>query len=162
MPEMLNGDTLPARNNGKHPGGRPTKRTPEIVERIAEAIADGLNDAFVCDLVGIDVQTLIDWRKIPQFSHAIKSAEAARLQIRLRRIESGGDGWQGTAWFVERKYPREWSRPELQVAMNVEHSGVIDHAVRMIPQAELLEMMRIAARVDAEIEGQIYLQDEAA
>ena len=135
----------------KHPGGRPTKRTPEIVERIAEAIADGLNDSFVCDLVGITRETLVQWRKNARFSYTIKSAEASRLQQRLRRIESGADGWQGTAWFVERKYPREWSRPELQVALNVEHSGSVDHQVRMLSEREILRIVERTALVDAQI-----------
>jgi hypothetical protein len=106
--------TLPARSNGKHPGGRPTKRTPTLVARIAEAISSGLSDEFVAALVGIDAPTLSEWRHDREFSEAIKSAEAARLQKRLARIEAGEPGWQGTAWFLERRYPREFSRPELQ------------------------------------------------
>jgi hypothetical protein len=64
--------------------------------------------------VGIDPPTLSEWRHDREFSEAIKAAEAARLQLRLARIEAGEAGWQGTAWFLERRYPREFSRPELQ------------------------------------------------
>jgi hypothetical protein len=34
---------------------------------------------------------------------------------RLKRIESGEPGWQGTAWAMERQYPKEFSRPEVQL-----------------------------------------------
>jgi len=34
---------------------------------------------------------------------------------RLKRIESGALGWQGTAWAMERLYPKEFSRPEVQL-----------------------------------------------
>jgi hypothetical protein len=152
MPDPSTNGTLPAQSNGsrpKHPGGRPTKRTPEITAQIAEAIADGLNDTFVCDLVGITPETLIQWRKNKEFSYAIKSAEAARLQIRLRRIESGDDGWQGTAWFVERKYPRDWSRPELQ--MTVEHTGSLDHAITLVAETELRRMTEIRREIEMEV-----------
>jgi hypothetical protein len=135
----------------KHPGGRPTKRTPEITAQIAQAIADGLNDTFVCDLVGITCETLGQWRKNREFSLAIKTAEAARLQKRLQRIESGQEGWQGTAWFVERKYPRDWARPELQVAMNVEHTGAIDHAIALVAETELRRMTEIRREIEMEV-----------
>jgi len=29
----------------------------------------------------------------------------------------GVDGWQGTAWLVERLYPHRFSRPELQISL---------------------------------------------
>jgi hypothetical protein len=35
----------------------------------------------------------------------------------LSRIESGVDGWQGTAWLLERLYPSRFSRPEVQISL---------------------------------------------
>jgi hypothetical protein len=49
--------------DGKHPGGRPTKRTPEITTRIAEAISYGLTDEEAAALVGIDDDTLTQMQK---------------------------------------------------------------------------------------------------
>ena len=98
----------------KHPGGRPTKRTPEITVRIAEAISFGLTDEEAAAVVRIDDDTLTQWRKIPEFSGAIKTAVAIRKLARLKRIEAGEPGWQGTAWAMERQYPERFARPEIQ------------------------------------------------
>jgi transposase len=98
----------------KHPGGRPTKRTPEITARIVEAISYGLTDEEAAALVGIDDDTLTQWRKIPEFSGAIKTAVATRQLTRLKRIDAGEPGWQGTAWAMERQYPERFARPEVQ------------------------------------------------
>ena len=38
---------------------------------------------------------------------------AQRLRRRLTRIEAGGQGWQGTAWALERLYPARFARPEV-------------------------------------------------
>jgi hypothetical protein len=99
----------------KHPGGRPTKRTPEITDQICDAISYGLTDEEVGAMVGIDDSTLTRWKKDPEFCGAIKRAVAMRKLDRLKRIESGAIGWQGTAWAMERLYPKEFSRPEVQL-----------------------------------------------
>ena len=120
MPRKL--DTLPPRSNGKHPGGRPTKRTPDRVKRLAKAIADGLPDEYACALVGITRETLVQWRSDPdfaEFSYTIKAVQAKRLLKRLAVIEAGSAGWQSTAWILERCYAKEFCRPELQFNQNV-------------------------------------------
>ena len=66
--------------------GRPTKRTPEMVAKIAEAVAIGLTDEEASLLAGIDPDTMTEWRKDPELSGAIKRAGAQRLLLRLERI----------------------------------------------------------------------------
>ena len=103
--------------DGKHPGGRPTKRTPELTARIAEAISFGLTNEEAAAIVGIDDDTLTEWNKVPEFSGAIKSAVATRKLTRLKRIEAGAPGWQGTAWALERQHPERFARPEIQLTL---------------------------------------------
>jgi hypothetical protein len=50
--------------------------------------------------------------------HQIKNAVSTRLAMRLSRIESGTDGWQGTAWLLERLYPTRFSKPEIQISQS--------------------------------------------
>lgn len=146
--------TLPARSNGKHPGGRPTKCTPEMADRIAEAISYGLTNEDAACLVQVSDETLENWLRKPQFFGVIKRAVVERKLFRLKRIEAGEEGWPGTAWCMERQYPREWSRPDIQFnqQINVQQIGAADHPVHMIPQSELLEMLAVVARVDGQIE----------
>jgi hypothetical protein len=42
-----------------------------------------------------------------------KAAGAQRLLLRLERIEAGEQGWQGTAWALERLHPARFARPEV-------------------------------------------------
>jgi hypothetical protein len=63
--------------------GRPTKRTPEVVAKIAEAVAIGLTDREAGLLAGVRHDTMTEWRKDPEFSEAIERATAQRLLLRL-------------------------------------------------------------------------------
>ena len=74
--------------------GRPTKRTPEVVAKIAEAVAIGLTDREAGLLAGVRHDTMTEWRKDPEFSEAVERATAQRLLLRLGRIEAGEQGWQ--------------------------------------------------------------------
>jgi len=103
---------------GRLSEGRPTKKTPQLIARIAKAISLGLTDEETCALVGIDPNTLMNWKKDPEFLGAIKSAVAARLVKRLDRIESGANGWQGCAWLTERLFPTRYAKPEVQISLN--------------------------------------------
>ena len=39
--------------------------------------------------------------------------------MRLERIEAGEQGWQGTAWALERLHPSRFARPEAQFAQQI-------------------------------------------
>jgi hypothetical protein len=39
--------------------------------------------------------------------------------LRLKRIEAGEQGWQGTAWALERLHPSRFARPEAQFAQQI-------------------------------------------
>ena len=118
--------------------GRPTKRTPEVVAKIAEAVAIGLTDEEASLLAGINPDTMTEWRKDPEFSGAIKRATAERLLMRLERIESGAQGWQGTAWAFERLYPQRFARPEVmnQIAVVNQGDKVSTERVIVLPGEE--------------------------
>ena len=128
--------------NGKHARGRPTKRTPKMTAQICEGIAYGLTDEEVAALVEIDDSTLTRWKKEPEFCRAIKKAQSARLLIRLKRIEKGEQGWQGTAWALERQDPERFGPPAVRLRRN----DVED------PQKNFREVMEYLWRVQPRIE----------
>ena len=70
-------NSAPARSiskRGRVGEGRPTKRSPEVIAKIAEAVAKGLTDEEAALLAGINPDTMTEWRKDPEFSGAIKRA----------------------------------------------------------------------------------------
>ena len=103
-------------------GGLPSV-SPEVVAKIAEAVAIGLTDEEAALLAGINPDTMTEWRKDPEFSGAIKRAGAQRLLLRLERIEAGEQGWQGTAWALERLHPARFARPEVMNQIAVVNHG---------------------------------------
>ena len=112
--------------------GRPTKRTPEVVAKIAEAVAIGLTDREAGLLAGVRHDTMTEWRKDPEFSEAIERATAQRLLLRLERIEAGEQGWQGTAWALERLHPARFARPEVMNQIAVVNQAGKASAERVI------------------------------
>jgi hypothetical protein len=118
--------------------GRPTKRTPEVVAKIAEAVAIGLTDREAGLLAGVRHDTMTEWRKEREFSEAIERATAQRLLLRLGRIEAGEQGWQGTAWALERLHPSRFARPEVmnQIAVVNQTGKAPAERVIVLPAAE--------------------------
>ena len=118
--------------------GRPSKRTPEVVAKIAEAVAKGLTDREAGLLAGVRHDTMTEWRKDPEFSEAIEKATAQRLLLRLERIEAGEQGWQGTAWALERLYPARFSRPEImnQIAVVSQAGNAPAERVIVLPETD--------------------------
>lgn len=59
--------------------GRPTKRTPAVVKRILEGLANGTPLTLLCDDVKMpDTSTVRDWMNLdPTLSHAIARAREA-------------------------------------------------------------------------------------
>ena len=126
---------------GRQSEGRPTKKTPETVARIAQAISLGLTDEETAALVDIEPETLRLWKSDPEFFGAIKKAVAERLVRRLEKIEKGGNGWQGCAWITERLFPARYAKPGVQISLNTA-SGEGNHAhviTISLEEAERLE-----------------------
>jgi hypothetical protein len=101
--------------------GRPTKFTPALQAQIIELVAAGNFLDVACKAVGIAPRTLRHWRQqyrdgdsavseYAEFFAALEKALAVAETAAISRIRSGGLGWQGSAWFLERRYPQRWAR----------------------------------------------------
>ena len=107
-----------------------------MIAKVAEAIASGLTDREAGLLAGIRHDTMTEWRKDPEFSEAIEKATAERLLTRLERIEAGEQGWQGTAWALERIYPHRFARPEVMNQIAVVQAAKTPERVIVLPEAD--------------------------
>jgi len=57
----------------KHPGGRPTKFSDQMKDRIKALILKGLTDNEICHAVGVEISTLTRWKQNkPEFFIAVK------------------------------------------------------------------------------------------
>jgi hypothetical protein len=99
------------------PIGRPTVLTKPNIRLIAEAFLYGLSDAEVALLTDVNVRT-IERARAGGFCREIKRAEVARKMLYIRRITEGKRAdWARWAWFLERRFPKEFSKPEVQLAV---------------------------------------------
>jgi hypothetical protein len=120
--------------------GRKSKLTPEVVERVRQAMRAGayLKDAFA--FAGIGQTTGFDWLSefddsadpvredfesdddferasarftlLGEFSEAVQNAEASSKVAALANIRQAAQNgsWQADAWYLERRYPHEFGR----------------------------------------------------
>ena len=74
MPAAATRPTGKRSRRGRLSEGAPTKRTSEVIQKIADAIALGLADDEAASLAGISDMTLTKWRRDPEFVGKIKNA----------------------------------------------------------------------------------------
>lgn len=111
--------------------GRPSKLTPEVQQRLLQAIASGNTRKDAALYAGISVGTLEDWigrgrgggrrPAHPPYVAFVDALEKAEAQAVVRNVaiiqKAAADTWQAAAWWLERRRPDDWGRKE-----RVEHS----------------------------------------
>ena len=66
------------------------------------------------------------------------------MKARLARIERGEPGWQGTAWALERIYPKRFSRPDIKLAEQINVGS--NSPGELIVDAKLMEQLQAGYR----------------
>lgn len=97
----------------KGKGGRPPTLTLEKVKAVGDLIAMGLTEEQACRAEGVNPSTFGPaCSRNPEFGNALKDAQAHFLKSAVRLIASGVQGWQGTAWLLERRHKAQFARVE--------------------------------------------------
>lgn len=99
------------------------KITPALQKTITELLWLAFTDeqiALFCDLSSKTIQRMRAGLVCP----AIKKGEIKREAIYRKRVWSGKGYWQGAAWFLERKYPHQFAKPEIQLNVNNDNRQV--------------------------------------
>ena len=104
--------------------GRPSKLTPERLEKILESLREGNYRDTAAEGAGIAYNTFREWEKKGGVEEKGKRAEAEGEQLHIRRINKAGEegAWQADAWMLERKDPKKWGRKD---ATKLELSGEV-------------------------------------
>ena len=80
-------------------GGRPSKYEPETIDRILQALADGLTQKQACIASGISENTLANWREQhPELEQRLTEAREQARQKGLAGIKSAGQAGDWRAW----------------------------------------------------------------
>jgi hypothetical protein len=151
--------------NGK-PGavGPPTKKNAAAIERALDIARTGLPLHFVAQAAGITRETLQQWRNgDPEFNAAIESARLESVLKRWKDIQKIAQGtknsapnWQAIAWSLERSFPNEFARPEVQLGVQINNQQTVNNTlVISVEDAERLEKRakKQTAEIDALLEA---------
>jgi hypothetical protein len=101
--------------------GQNTKLTPEVRDKIIEAIKIGNYQETAAAYAGISQSSFYAWlergRNEPGsiYSEFLEAVEKAKAQSEVRDVtlieKAATDGsWQAAAWKLERKFPQKWGR----------------------------------------------------
>ena len=105
--------TAPPADNGKHPGGRPTKYTPELVTQICKDLEVGNMRRAVAAANGINKDSITEWMNVhPEFAVQVRRSEAVPEYRCVIKIMLGQVGWKAAAWWLERKWHMDWGKRE--------------------------------------------------
>lgn len=104
----------------KHPGGRPRKDTPEIMDRVLNGIKAGLSYEGACGLARVHYTTFLRWKKEGESSESgkyyefykeLQNAEAIAEAEQLKRIKNDPDT-KYACWILERRFPDRWGKKD--------------------------------------------------
>jgi transposase len=107
----------------QQPLGRPAKLTPELQNKICDAIRAGNYLETAAAFAGIGKSTFYDWLRRGQrvskgiyhdFSAAVEKAlaDAEARDVALIAKAAADGHWQAAAWRLERRFSERWGRRE--------------------------------------------------
>jgi len=116
--------------------GRPSKLTPELQQKLVDAIRTGNYYSAACAYAGVSYKVFRDWMirgeaqesgKYCDFRKAITRAES-EAEVRTVALwqKAIPEDWRAAQMFLERRHPDRWGKRE-----KVEHGGgvSIDHGI---------------------------------
>lgn len=94
------------------PAGRPSKYDPKYCDEVVAYMGQGYSKTAFAGSIGVCRDTILEWSStIPEFSGAVKAAEAARVQsLETGLLQSDQLGPQVTAriFALKNAAPDEW------------------------------------------------------
>jgi hypothetical protein len=146
---------MPSVSKRRKPIGRPSKKTPELVNELLKLIATGAPYSICAASVGLHPDTLMDWkREDSEFATQVEKAAAKSALRLLGKIEKHGeDNFQSLAWILERRFPETFSRPEVQLNLiqQINNSQTVNQTLVVTAEMATQIQSRVE-RVDATIE----------
>jgi len=127
------------------PRGRPPSLTLAKQDRIAELIWLAYTDDQIACMVGIEKRTIARARSGDLYPRIKKSALEYEEPHR-RKFWEGQYLPAGVCWMLERRYPSQFAKPEIQLSLNNNHFTQNNLQIN-ITRAEMKEIEKEAAPV---------------
>lgn len=108
------------------------KLTKELAKEFVKLVESGATNADACAYIGVNESTFYRWLQNPKteaergLCNDLKKADARRKLWHLRKIQQASENgaWQASAWYLERRYPREYAKPEVQLRVDMKPEEV--------------------------------------
>lgn len=143
------------------PGGRPAKLTPDVKERILQALSVGTPVELATTAAGVSYATFRRWLKrgeretkgeYREFYRAVAESRGRALTRWLAIIDKqaqGGD-WKAAAWKAEHAFPEFFGKTQidLKTSGKIQHevAGKVQIDLTKVPEEDLKALERILAK----------------
>lgn len=127
------------------------KVTKAILKLVSDCIFDGLTDEETALLAGISSKT-VQRMRTGEECPAVKKATLVRKRHYIQLIRDGNDRtnhWQRIAWFLERRYPSEFAKPEVQLTLASTTNTT--HQTLVVTAEVANDLAKRASTVDSEV-----------
>lgn len=112
-----------------------SKATPKTIKIILDAIRSGASQRDASALAGISEDTLSIWKRDSDFSEQMRQKEIEYKMEHIKIIkEASKKTWQAAAWWLERRYPSEYTNK-----VRVENPEPIRTGFEGLTDEELME-----------------------
>lgn len=107
--------------------------SPLLIRKIAGLLFDGFNDDDTAFLVGLPVGRIKAIRQGSQ-DIAVREAVLLRKQKVIAKLREGrSKNWQRLAWWLERRWPSEFAKPEVQLTIGA--SSITNNSIVITAEA---------------------------
>jgi hypothetical protein len=103
------------------PAPHPNFTEPQL-RQLAQFFFDGFSNqdiAFYFDLSPTFIKDVRDGTRLPRIKKAVMEMKTRYIAM-IRDGQS--KGWARIAWFLERRWPKEFARPEVQLSLSESHT----------------------------------------
>lgn len=125
----------------------------DIVEaKIIGALKRGNMRSTACQLARVNPNAIAEWMRQDKepylsFCQKVRDAEAFAVDAGLERIKEGSSGWQGMAWWLERR-DKKWSK-EVAAAKAKNAAPANSNELEDVELDDLMQAIQDAAALKA-------------
>lgn len=118
-------------------------------KKVLDCLSEGLNITESAKQSGFSRTALYEWMgRNPNKLNELKRHLEPVLFMDIHEISKETRNDAGLRWMLERMMPDKYA---LTNVTRIEHSGSVEHSVKMIPESELLRLSSLTREIECEV-----------
>jgi len=133
--------------------GRPTKYTPEVADKIVEAVLNGATREDAAAVVGIHKSTLQEWMNTyPDFGERLHEADAQAVADACKTIvKASKNDWKAAVALLQAKRKGEWNKWAKVEVANADGKPLQINTSNLTDE-QLAKLLELASQIEASSE----------